>query len=566
MKNNVLHYAAGIMAALALSHLSNAQNTSYRLNSTPVNGTYSSAFGTGALANTTTGIANIGVGNESLYSNVSGSYSTAVGYQALYLNTADQNSAFGFRAMKNNVSGTFNTATGLNSLYTNYTGSNNTANGHQALYSNFTGGNNSATGHNALYFNTSGSDNVANGQTALYSNTTGGYSVAVGVRALYSNSTGSYNVAMGWEALNTNASNHYNTAIGYQTLYLNTADNNTGLGLRALKNNTTGTNNAGSGMHALYVNGPGSNNSAHGFNSLYSNYSGSNNTGLGYNADVATNALSNAMVLGAGAVVNLSNKVRIGNTGVTVIEGQVPYTWPSDARFKENVTEEVKGLAFIKLLRPVVYNFNTRKFEEFLTRNMPADIRKAHLEGRDFGPATAVRQSGFIAQEVEQAAKTAGYNFNGVHIPENDNDNYSLAYAEFVVPLVKGMQEQQKMIEDQQQVIEQLRQKVNELLKQQGSTSLGNMGEASGASMEQNAPNPFSRETVVKFNLPQQVKSASMVVYDLSGKQLKTFTISQRGSASITITSDNLAAGMYIYTIIADGHAIGSKRMVVADK
>jgi hypothetical protein len=51
---------------------------------------------------------------------------------------------------------------------------------------------------------------------------------------------------------------------------------------------------------------------------------------------------------------------------------------------------------------------------------------------------------------VEQAAKQVGYDFSGVDAPKNDKDLYGLRYAEFVVPLVKGMQEQQKMIEELQ--------------------------------------------------------------------------------------------------------------------
>lgn len=565
MKRRQLHIAAGVVAALAFSNHLNAQNTSYNANTIPVGGSGSCAFGQGSL-NSNTGIGNVGIGFQSLYTNTSGNYNAALGYQSLYVNNGDNNTALGFRAMKNNQTGANNTASGFGALYTNAWGSNNTANGYQSLNNNLSGGNNTASGYNALYSNTSGYDNVANGHTALFSNTTGGYSVANGAQALYNNTTGSYNVAEGWEALYSNVSNNYNVALGYQTLYVNTADNNTGLGFRAMKNNSTGTNNTASGFASLYTNATGSNNTGDGFQALITNIFGSNNTAIGYNADVSSNSLSNANAIGTSAIVNASNKVRIGNTTIGVIEGQVPYTWPSDARFKENVTEDVKGLAFIQLLRPVVYNFNTRKFEEFLTKNMKPEQQKEHLEGKDFGPSTAVRQSGFIAQEVEQAAKKSGYDFNGLHVPADDNDNYSLAYAEFVVPLVKGMQEQQKMIDDQKQMIEQLQQQVNDLKKNQGATTGIDETAGSGVSMEQNVPNPFGHETVVKFNLPQQVNSAYMAVYDLSGKQLKTLPISQRGASSITITSDDLAAGMYIYSIIADGKPVSSKRMVVSDK
>lgn len=44
----------------------------------------------------------------------------------------------------------------------------------------------------------------------------------------------------------------------------------------------------------------------------------------------------NATAIGADAIVNASNKVRLGNTAVTVIEGQVAYTFTSDKTKKEN--------------------------------------------------------------------------------------------------------------------------------------------------------------------------------------------------------------------------------------
>jgi hypothetical protein len=49
--------------------------------------------------------------------------------------------------------------------------------------------------------------------------------------------------------------------------------------------------------------------------------------------------------------------------------------------------------------------------------------------------------SGFIAQEVESAAISLGYDFSGVDSPETPNGFYGLRYAEFTVPLVKAVQE-----------------------------------------------------------------------------------------------------------------------------
>ena len=57
--------------------------------------------------------------------------------------------------------------------------------------------------------------------------------------------------------------------------------------------------------------------------------------------------LTNATAIGNGAIVNASNKIRLGNTAVTVIEGQVAFTASSDKTKKENFQpvdgEEVLG-------------------------------------------------------------------------------------------------------------------------------------------------------------------------------------------------------------------------------
>jgi hypothetical protein len=235
------------------------------------------------------------------------------------------------------------------------------------------------------------------GNFALNYNSSGTANSALGVQALQLNYSGNYNVAIGMAALNSNYGGWYNTAVGAGAL----------------------TNNTDNG----------------------------NMTAIGHAANSSSSAIYNSSVIGDAATVNASNKVRIGDGTMSVIEGQVAWSFPSDGRFKQNVTEDVKGLDFIERLRPVVYNFDTRKFTEFLTKNLPQSDRDQVLSSKDFGPSTAVRQSGFVAQEVVEAAQAVGYDFNGVHVPVNDEDNYSIAYSQFVVPLVKAVQEQQAMIE-----------------------------------------------------------------------------------------------------------------------
>ncbi|HEY0732298.1 MAG TPA: hypothetical protein VGD33_07760, partial [Chitinophagaceae bacterium] len=70
-----------------------------------------------------------------------------------------------------------------------------------------------------------------------------------------------------------------------------------------------------------------------------------------------------------------------------------------------------------------------------------------------------------IAQEVEQAATEANYDFNGVKKPQNDRDTYGLSYSQFVVPLVKAVQEQKSIIEKQHDELKKLKEQVDALTK-----------------------------------------------------------------------------------------------------
>ena len=76
------------------------------------------------------------------------------------------------------------------------------------------------------------------------------------------------------------------------------------------------------------------------------------------------------------------------------------------------------------------------------------------LSDADYLESSSIVRTGFIAQEVEAAAQKVGFDFDGVSTPENETDLYGIRYAEFVVPLVKAMQEQQEMIDGQKGMID----------------------------------------------------------------------------------------------------------------
>jgi len=492
---------AGTNPALNFVGTTDAQPLRFRVNNTWAgeinNSTINTSFGYHAGAFITTGTNNTGLGNEALSANSSGSYNTATGYRALYSNTVGtQNAAFGSQSLYSNTTGNYNTATGYASLITNTTGTENTANGFNSLGANTTGTdnttigsgslrnnttglNNTAAGWHSLYANTTGNDNTASGYNSLHSNTTGYSNVAIGTNALYSDAANSNSVAIGdsamynqsvgaigntatgSKALFANVTGYFNTANGYQSLYHNTtANDNTAMGYQALTANTTGANNTASGYQSLYQNTTGGANTAIGNGALFNMTTGSDNTAIGFNSFPSSTTLTNWTAIGfnSGGAYSTSNSVELGNSSVATIRAQVTgITAISDRRIKDNVKANVPGLDFITLLRPVTYNLNIHRQNEILYKGK----KGADQDWEGKYDVEKITMSGFIAQEVDQAAKDAGYDFSGVERPSTPDGLYGVRYTDFIMPLVKSVQELNAKNEEQQKIIDIQDKKIN---------------------------------------------------------------------------------------------------------
>jgi hypothetical protein len=136
-----------------------------------------------------------------------------------------------------------------------------------------------------------------------------------------------------------------------------------------------------------------------------------------------------------------------------------------------DLQEDVKGIDFIMKLRPLTYHLNLTalgiKLDGIAGRKT---AKQDAITQQALAKKESARLTGFVAQEVEQAAAASGYEFSGVDKPQNENDFYGLRYADFVVPLVKAVQEQQQQIEilkkenkSQQDVISDLQKQINEI-------------------------------------------------------------------------------------------------------
>ena len=76
-------------------------------------------------------------------------------------------------------------------------------------------------------------------------------------------------------------------------------------------------------------------------------------------------------------------------------------------------------------------------------------------------------------------------------------------------------------------------------------------------------PNPAISYTNIKYTLPQGVNSGEIVLYDLTGRELKRYTVDAR-MEHIRLTTSDLTAGTYFYQLIVSGQqTTAAKKMIV---
>ena len=489
--------APGALENIAIGYSSQAATTS---------GTNNISIGRQSLFGNTTGSDNIAIGWNALLNNITNNGSTAIGHYALERAgnvsspMSTYNTALGYETMRGGATvlantGRLNTAMGYRALANYSSADNNIAIGAYAMERITTGRFSTAVGSKAMMNISGGAFNTAVGSSAMALGTSGQFNTAIGYSAL-EQTDGRFNTAVGSKALNINTTGIKNTAIGDESARYNTTGaNNTGLGYLALLFNNTGNNNVGIGDSTLAMNISGSGNVAleTSSNKLYiENTNADNNNALIY-GDFAADSLllnaktinkfslnvrgSNALEMGYGttgkqtdagkicygcfgdpanwlgivgggtsalgtdrviklwsegglrikgnALPDLDNSYSLGNSSnrwnqVWAVSGIVN---TSDARLKTNIAVSPYGLNEVMKMQPVQYNWKTNPTEEL--------------------------QIGFLAQDIQKIIPEA------VVEPAN-GDPLGMKYSELIPVLVKGMQEQQKLIENQQKQIDEL--------------------------------------------------------------------------------------------------------------
>ena len=237
----------------------------------------------------------------------------------------------------------------------------------------------------------------------------------------------------------------------------------------------------------------------------------------------------------------------------------------SDQNLKQNIKDFPSAMSIIEQLKPKQYEF--KHDGVYSKMNLP--------QGSHYG---------LIAQDVEKIlpnlVKNSKFNMpsgskDGKRPDSTKTENESMSfkslnYTEFIPILIKAVQEQQQTINDQQKQIDDLKTMVTNLTQGQPVSSVSATSNASisnvnisSATLEQNVPNPLSNSTSIRYSIPLKSANAQLMINDFTGKIIRQLSL-QPGAGVVNIDASTLSTGAYSYTLVIDGKAIATKKMVVS--
>lgn len=218
----------------------------------------------------------------------------------------------------------------------------------------------------------------------------------------------------------------------------------------------------------------------------------------------------------------------------------------SDARYKKNVSPMDDTHVKLDKISSVSYtlSYPVKTDTTVTTDNQSKTINTIIDERLHFG---------FLAQEIKKVYPNL--------VVEDEDGMLSIDYIGFIPVLVEAYKDLSNKIKEQESFIMGIVESANP----SHMPAAVNTVYEDNLYLGQNKPNPFNSVTTIECGIPYDVSSAVIFIYDLQGKQVKRININERGKINTTIEATALSPGMYIYTLVADGNEVSSKRMIITD-
>ncbi len=195
----------------------------------------------------------------------------------------------------------------------------------------------------------------------------------------------------------------------------------------------------------------------------------------------------------------------------------------SDRKLKTSIEPLEQAMDFINALKPKSYLFNTERFPQL---NLP--------EGQHYG---------LIADEIEDVLPTLVRQNESLDLPENtEKVSFKVVnYQELVPVLIKGIQEQQEMINTLQTRIETLESKLS---ISDNNTQTDEIGFSI-------SPNPACNEIAINIKTLNFGPGSKLILSDMAGKELKRISLNNNQSI-YKVNISELPSSIYNCTLICE--------------
>ena len=227
----------------------------------------------------------------------------------------------------------------------------------------------------------------------------------------------------------------------------------------------------------------------------------------------------------------------------------------SDERFKEDIEPVEDVLEALTVLTPVTYHLKSHRVSApSIMASSEKGLKEQETMDRYYRSLEqGSERYGFLAQNVKEVFP---------ELVHTDMDGYmSVDYIGLIPILVQSINELRAKLAEVKGEQQEEDTPLMQSPQQAGQSEI--YGSLKAAKLYQNAPNPWSSETEIRYSLPQTVVHADIYIYDMEGKQLKCIPAQGRGESRVTLTARDLTAGMYLYALVADGTLIDSKKMIL---
>lgn len=229
----------------------------------------------------------------------------------------------------------------------------------------------------------------------------------------------------------------------------------------------------------------------------------------------------------------------IGGTGI--------FSYTSDEKLKKDIKPDYGLMEKIMQLKPSNYSFKT---DEFGAMNLADGLHHGLI---------AQQLNEVFPELVSEQVFPEQYDLQSHKVKQEAVTYLGVNYIELIPILISGMQEQQEQIKLLTNEIAVLKSMSCSLPASKTTTE----ATASGSYLLQNVPNPVMQVSTINYVIAANVKTASIIVRNITGNAVRSFDNLAAGAGSVSFAAGSLPGGMYTYTLMINGMPVETRNLVI---